>query len=117
MTSLQNPPRSLPDHPDLQIHVTTVPDRTTVTLLGELDLETAPLLTAAVEQVVADRHTRIVVVQMSGITFCDVRGLTALLGAHHRIHRDGGRLTVTGVSNLVRRMAAVSRLHTVMNLA
>lgn len=48
---------------------------------GALDLDTAPQLRSAVE-----RHAlpdRPVVVDLSGITFCDSTGLSSLIWAHH----------------------------------
>jgi anti-sigma B factor antagonist len=61
---------------------------------GELDLATAPRLTARVE---AMRQTgaRSVLVDLSGVEFCDSTGLRALIGAASEVRAAGGRLAIT----------------------
>jgi anti-anti-sigma factor len=64
-----------------------------IDLAGEIDLATAPDLTAVIRQVPPTRG-RVLVLDVTGVTFCDCVGLTALLDAHHRLRDAGGALAV-----------------------
>ena len=59
---------------------------------GELDLQTAPALCAAIDR--GRRAADQVVVDLSSVTFCDSRGLTALFGEGRETAIAGGRLSV-----------------------
>ena len=59
---------------------------------GELDLRTAPGLCAAIDR--GRRGSEQVVVDLSAVTFCDSRGLTALFGEDRETAIAGGRLSV-----------------------
>jgi anti-sigma B factor antagonist len=61
---------------------------------GELDLATAPRLTALLDAT-RDNGMRRVLVDLSGVDFCDSTGLRALIGAATEVRAAGGRLAVT----------------------
>jgi RND superfamily putative drug exporter len=63
-----------------------------LTVCGELDLETAPEFRAMLED--AEQGTEVLVVDLRGVTFIDSCGLGELSGAHQRAHREGRRLVV-----------------------
>jgi anti-sigma B factor antagonist len=64
-----------------------------LTLRGELDLATAP--SACVRLDAARRRPRPrVVVDLSGVRFCDSTGLRALLGAANEVAAAAGRLAI-----------------------
>jgi anti-sigma B factor antagonist len=58
---------------------------------GQLDMETAPRLRAAIDKLfqAGDRH---IVVDLSRLTFCDSIGLSTLVVAHRSCAEDGGYL-------------------------
>lgn len=64
------------------LHIDTLhEDHTTiVSVSGELDMATAPLLTRAMIEA-AEHERKTVTIDASGITFCDSTGLRSLLGA------------------------------------
>ena len=62
---------------------------------GDLDLDTAPVLTTTLDQVL-DRHAPCVVIDLSGVQFCDSTGLSALLLGHRRATAAGGWLRLAG---------------------
>lgn len=63
---------------------------------GELDHHTAKLLTRAVEE--APFGEQGVVIDLSGMTYCDSTGITVLITAYHRAEAAGSPLRLAGVS-------------------
>jgi anti-anti-sigma factor len=63
-----------------------------LTLRGELDLETAPAFRE--ELAAAEQGADTLIVDLRGVTFIDSCGLGELVGAHQRAHRAGRRLVV-----------------------
>ncbi|MER5403645.1 STAS domain-containing protein [Streptomyces sp. NPDC002769] len=66
-------------------------NRALITPAGEIDLETAPLLRASLEQCLRD-GIRTIDVDLSLLTFCDCSGLNAFLHASQRTTAAGGTL-------------------------
>lgn len=66
-------------------------NRALITLTGEIDLETAPLLRAALAQCLSD-GIRIVDVDLTPVTFCDCSGLNSFLYATQKTTEAGGVL-------------------------
>src|SRR5436190_15584610 len=62
-------------------------------VFGELDLATAPRLCAALDAARIHRVRR-VVVDLTGVDFCDSTGLRALIGASTELRVSGGRLAI-----------------------
>jgi anti-anti-sigma factor len=58
---------------------------------GQLDMETAPRLRAAIDALIRD-GARHIVVDLGGLTFCDSIGLSTLILAHRSCTGDGGYL-------------------------
>ncbi|MDX6313163.1 MAG: anti-sigma factor antagonist [Streptomyces sp.] len=65
--------------------------RTSITLVGEIDLESAPLLRDALRQCLQD-GIRTIDVDLTHVTFCDCSGLNAFLDASQHTAAAGGRL-------------------------
>ena len=66
-------------------------NRALITLSGEIDLETAPLLRAALARCLYD-GIRIVDVDLTPVTFCDCSGLNSFLYAMQKTTEAGGIL-------------------------
>ena len=92
------------------------PRRTVITLTGELDLVSSPRLGHAIDDLVGAGPVDDVVLDLAGVTFCDVRGLTSVLGAHHAVVQAGGRLAVAGASKMMVRLLTLTGLHLVVVL-
>jgi anti-sigma B factor antagonist len=76
------------------VHVSVVgnPDDTVViTVRGNLDIDSAAVLTTTLDQVL-DRPAPRVVVDLSGVEFCDSTGLSAFVIGHNRARTTGGWL-------------------------
>jgi anti-sigma B factor antagonist len=65
--------------------------RALITLAGEIDLESAPLVCAALARCLSD-GIRIVDVDLTPVTFCDCSGLNAFLDAAQRTRETDGVL-------------------------
>jgi anti-anti-sigma factor len=73
-------------------------DTAIVALSGELEIDGAPRLSEALSGLLESANTRIVV-DLSGLVFCDSIGLSALVDAYKWCNRQGGwlRLAAPGV--------------------
>jgi anti-anti-sigma factor len=88
----------------LIVHIRTVPAPTLVTIVGEIDLLTAPEVRAHV-LAVPDGD---VVLDASGVQLLAAAGLRALLDLQDRRARAGARLVLAAASPAVRRILAVT---------
>ncbi|QYX78583.1 STAS domain-containing protein [Streptomyces akebiae] len=77
--------------PQLNVHRRDHTTRTLITLAGEIDLSTVPLVYAALAGCLRD-GIRIVDVDLTGVPFCDVSGLNAFLTASRLGADDGATL-------------------------
>jgi anti-anti-sigma factor len=82
---------------------------TVVRLSGELDLATEEALAAVADRVLASAP-RIVRLDLTEVTFCDARGLAAILGLRARVVADQRRLVLTGVSPPLLRLLQITGL-------
>ncbi|MGX6605304.1 STAS domain-containing protein [Micromonosporaceae bacterium Da 78-11] len=74
-----------------------------VTVRGNLDIDSATVLTTALEQVL-ERPAPRVVVDLSGIEFCDSTGLSAFVTGHNRASRAGGWLRLAAPGDFLLRL-------------
>ncbi|GGY46944.1 STAS domain-containing protein [Streptomyces tanashiensis] len=94
-----------PDRLRVEIHPEQSPGTVVLTLDGELDHDTAePLRNALGESSGAVR----VVVDCSGLRFCDSTGLNVLLKARLRLLAEGGRVDLAGLQPPVDRIFEVT---------
>jgi anti-anti-sigma factor len=84
-------------------------ERLVVAPAGELDIETAEQLTAAMLGPL-DSGFRHVVADLRGVTFIDSSGIRSLWQAHQHAERDGARLSVIIGDGHVRRALALTGL-------
>ncbi len=80
-----------------------------VTVVGEIDIATAALLRALVDEAIEVGAAR-VVVDMAGINFLDASGLSVLASAAKRLHTAGRRLEVRAVTARIYRLFAITGL-------
>jgi anti-sigma B factor antagonist len=77
----------------LALHVSDADGIRLLEVFGELDLATAPKLCSALDAARNHRVKRLVI-DLTGVDFCDSTGLRALLGASTELRVSGGRLAV-----------------------
>lgn len=92
---------------DLQISVTA--DGRCLSLRGDLDLATGPDLADAIERV-DPIPGKVVVVDLTDLTFCDCAGIGALVGQHHRLNAAGSALMIVDPPKSFRRLLELTGL-------
>ncbi len=78
-------------------------------LHGELDLATSPLLASTLDQHAVGCDA--LQLDLSGLRFCDLIGLSTLEQAQQRLRHGGCRMTVHGIPGQLRRLLAVDGLN------
>jgi anti-sigma B factor antagonist len=92
----------------VEIQDLRAPTRRLLRITGEIDLATAGLLRCAIHRAAADhRHVEL---DLSGVTFCDVVGATAIEQAQQQLQARGWQLTLRGIDRPLRRLLAVDGL-------
>ena len=82
---------------------------------GDLDAYTAPELRQTLHEA-AESGARLLVVDLSRVTFIDSAGLGTLVGAHRRMLEAGGALRIVQPPALVGRAFALTGLDEVLDL-
>ena len=87
-----------------------------MTISGEIDLYTAPRLHSELGAVLADGMPTRVVIDMSGVEFCDSTGMNVLLSCLRRVRERGGELEIASPKPAVRKILQVTGLDSVFTL-
>lgn len=99
--------------PSLDVQVTVHDTAALLVLVGELDLDTSRLLGAVLDDLLRTRRepalTRLVV-DVAGVSFADVAGLSPLLHARAVLTKRKGRLELRAPGTRVRRLLKVLAL-------
>ena len=103
------------DNLRLQTHVSEEGPFPVLSVVGEIDVFTAPLFKQAVVNLVAAGH-RHLFLDLRGVTFMDSSGFGALLGATKRLRPEGGSLNLIGCNRTIQRMLHLTRLDTILSL-
>ena len=74
---------------------------------GEIDAATAPDLKVALDRA-ADAGAREVVLDLSGVSFVDSRGLTVMVAAHERLAANGASLLTICADPFVRKLFEIT---------
>ncbi len=91
-------------------------DHLIVSLAGEIDLYTAPRLRAELAAALAGEGPVRVVVDMSGVEFCDSTGMNVLLAAHRQARDLGGEFWLAAPPLPVRKILQVTGLDSVFTI-
>jgi anti-anti-sigma factor len=88
----------------MHVRVIDNPDDTVVvTVRGHLDVDSAPALLSALDTAL-ERPVPRIVVDLSGVEFCDSTGLNAFVIGHNRVMHAGGWLRLAAPNDWVRRL-------------
>jgi anti-sigma B factor antagonist len=100
---------------ELTVETATNDNTMTVSLVGELDIRSAPNLEQRLASAQAS-EVRTVVVDMSGLQFIDSTGLRVLLRAKQRADGDGRELRIDNAQSQVRRLFELAGILEVLSL-
>jgi anti-sigma B factor antagonist len=99
------------DQPTLLVEIARTGPVALVRVTGEVDLETAFVLRAALRKLTAEpMPPRRIAVDLEHVTFLDAAGLDILVQARQRAHRAGADLVVCNAHGIVRRVFDVTGL-------
>ncbi len=87
-----------------------------MTIAGEIDLYTAPRLQSEFTRLLEETSPDLVVIDMSGVEFCDSTGMNVLLSALKRLKERGGALEVAAPRPAVRKILQVTGLDSVFTV-
>ena len=103
-------------HVELRVTSRSQGDHTIVTLAGEIDLYTAPRLQSELSATMRSADPALVVVDMSGVEFCDSTGMNVLLAARRQASERGGDLSLAAPRAPVRKILEVTGLASVFTI-
>ncbi|GGQ35656.1 anti-sigma B factor antagonist [Actinomadura coerulea] len=95
--------------PEAVLRRETLADHTVITISGDLDISSAPALREPLETALRDAGP-LVVIDLSGVTFCDAAGLTLLTGARRLTEPEGVTLVLAAPRPHMVRLLRVSGL-------
>jgi anti-sigma B factor antagonist len=102
--------QSEPGQPhEFEIDVQHAGTRCRVTIRGDVDVDVAPRVNAAVDEALG-RGARRIETEMSGVTFLDSIGLSALIRSRDAVLATGASFHVTGASPAVTRILEITDL-------
>ena len=101
---------------ELKVSTWSQGERTVLSVAGEIDLYTAPRLHGELVTVLAADEPVQLVVDMSGVEFCDSTGMNVLLAAHRRAREHGGVLELAAPRPSVRKILQVTGLESVFTV-
>ncbi len=87
-----------------------------MSVTGEIDLYTAPRLHGELATVMADGAAARIIVDMSGVEFCDSTGMNVLLAAQRRARDGGGDLQLAGPRPAIRKVLQLTGLESVFTV-
>ncbi|HEU5111229.1 MAG TPA: STAS domain-containing protein [Micromonosporaceae bacterium] len=99
------------ESPQLSIDVTCPSlDTARAAVVGEVDLATAQILRESLLDVLREHPPAVLTVDLSGVTFLDCAGISALVAAHNAAVAGGCQLSVTGSRPIVRQLLDLTGL-------
>lgn len=101
---------------ELQVSTASQAGHIVITAVGELDLYTAPRLQQALAAALSEQEFDRVVVDLSGVEFCDSTGMNVLLSGMKRAKERGGAFELAAPRAAVRRILQVTGLDTVFTV-
>ncbi|MGR6917920.1 STAS domain-containing protein [[Actinomadura] parvosata] len=107
-TAMRNSPEMTGASP-VGLRCRTLPAGVVITLAGELDATNAEDIETALRDATASGEPgRLVVLDMSALTFMDSRGLNVLLRLHAAVRRQGGALILAAVHDVPARVLQIT---------
>ena len=103
-------------HVELKVSTRSQGSRTIMSLGGEIDLYTAPRLHGELVTLLSGDSPVQVIVDMSGVEFCDSTGMNVLLAAHRKAREQGGDLELASPRPAIKKILQVTGLESVFTV-
>ena len=103
-------------HVELKVSCRYQGDHVVMSVAGEIDLYTAPRLHSELMAALATGAPLRLVVDMTGVEFCDSTGMNVLLAAQRHARAGGGELELSGPRPAIRKILQVTGLETVFTV-
>jgi anti-sigma B factor antagonist len=104
------------ERPELTIAVERAPEEVVFHLAGEIDVLTVAQLSALVNEVLTDSPPRIVL-DMSGVTFCDSQGLGTLVVLSRKAQHARTVLALANVGDFLLRVLDITGLRSALMIS
>ncbi len=101
---------------ELKVSIRSQAGRTVMSVGGEIDLYTAPRLHGELVTALSGGGPVQIVVDMSGVEFCDSTGMNVLLAAQRRAREQGGDLELASPRPAIRKILQVTGLESVFTV-
>ncbi|OSZ56385.1 anti-anti-sigma factor [Streptomyces pharetrae CZA14] len=92
---------------DIELTLTAAGAAAVATVTGEIDLHTAPSLRTRALELINQGHQHLIL-DLSGVGYCDSAGLGALIGIWHGAQDAGGSLTLAAIPDRLMRMLTLT---------
>jgi anti-sigma B factor antagonist len=102
-------------HVELKVTTRSQGDHTVLSVTGEIDLYTAPTLQSELTSAFGRGQVRLII-DMSGVDFCDSTGINVLLAAHRQAREHGGDLQLASPGSATRKVLQVTGLESVFTV-
>jgi anti-sigma B factor antagonist len=99
MTDVTHPLHLTVQHPH--------PGLALATIVGDVDVHTAPTLRSGALEIIQQGHPRLVL-DLAPVGFCDSAGLSAIIGIWHAAQEAGGSLCLAAVPDRLMRMLSMT---------
>lgn len=104
------------ERPELSISVQHAPGEVVLMLAGEIDMLTVTRLSNLVNELLADPPPRIVL-DMSGVTFCDSQGLGTLVVLSRKANHAQSIMVLTQVGDFLQRVLDITGLRSALMIS
>lgn len=98
-----------------QVEVTHHERQLQALVFGELDFANASKLDAILQSELQDTDAELVL-DFHGVVFLDSEGMKSIVRAYRRIHEAGGRISVIGCNDVVKRLFDILGLREVLGV-
>ncbi|MEV4275961.1 STAS domain-containing protein [Actinoplanes xinjiangensis] len=105
------------ERPELSIAVQRAPDEVTIQLTGEIDVLTVTELSTVVNELVVDDQLNRIVLDMSGVTFCDSQGLGTLVVLSRKAQHAQIVLALANVGEFLMRVLDITGLRSALMIS
>lgn len=105
------------ERPELSIAVQREPDEVVIQLAGEIDVLTVNELSTVVHELLADEQPNRIVLDMSGVNFCDSQGLGTLVVLSRKAQHAQVVLALSNVGDFLMRVLDITGLRSALMIS